>query len=252
MINHDGPLLPEKSETAPNPINNIIDMREKRLELLQREAKLLAASKMLPDQFRGKDQAETIANCSMILEMAEKLDVDALTVARNIYFVHNKPTFSTKFAIGLMNAGKVLRGRLEYVNVGEPGKPSEGVFARGVDAKTGVLIVGPTVTMEMANAEGWTTKNGSKWKTMRQLMLQYRAASFFINVCCPEIMFGMSTIEEANDAPEIRDITPKKNKQDAIAVSEFDDDARVIEGNGRVIDGGQIIDEETGEIIGNA
>lgn len=31
---------------------------------------------------------------------------------------------------------------------------------------SGHKVYGPKITMNMANEEGWTSKNGSKWKTM--------------------------------------------------------------------------------------
>ena len=53
--------------------------------------------------------------------------------------------------------------------------------------------------MKMADAEGWTKKNGSKWKTLPALMLRYRAASFFANLNCPELTSGFYTREEMLD-----------------------------------------------------
>ena len=51
----------------------------------------------------------------------------------------------------------------------------------------------------MAKDEGWLGKNGSKWKTMPQLMLRYRAASFFSSLNCPELTMGIYTKEEIED-----------------------------------------------------
>ena len=53
--------------------------------------------------------------------------------------------------------------------------------------------------MQMAKAEGWLDKSGSKWKTMPQQMLQYRAASFFARVFCPDILMGVQTADEIRD-----------------------------------------------------
>jgi hypothetical protein len=51
----------------------------------------------------------------------------------------------------------------------------------------------------MAKAEGWFGKNGSKWKTMPDLMLRYRAATFFGRLYCPELLMGMKVQEEVID-----------------------------------------------------
>jgi hypothetical protein len=53
--------------------------------------------------------------------------------------------------------------------------------------------------MEMANAEGWVSKAGSKWKTMPELMMRYRAAAFFGRLYAPEITMGMHSVEEVVD-----------------------------------------------------
>ena len=65
--------------------------------------------------------------------------------------------------------------------------------------KNGRRIEGMEVNMQMADDEGWTKKNGSKWKTMPQLMLRYRAASFFSSLNCPELTMGIYTKEEIED-----------------------------------------------------
>jgi hypothetical protein len=53
--------------------------------------------------------------------------------------------------------------------------------------------------MEMAKAEGWLDKPGSKWKTMPELMLKYRAAAFFGRLYAPEIMMGLYSADEVVD-----------------------------------------------------
>ena len=45
-------------------------------------------------------------------------------------------------------------------------------------------------SIAMAKAEGWYAKNGSKWKTMEDLMLRYRSAAFFARTVAPEVALG--------------------------------------------------------------
>ena len=65
--------------------------------------------------------------------------------------------------------------------------------------------------MDMARREGWLSKNGSKWQTMPELMMKYRAQSFFINEFFPEVKYGLKTSDEAEDisAAEIVKEQPK-------------------------------------------
>ncbi|MGK3945742.1 hypothetical protein ABK046_46285, partial [Streptomyces caeruleatus] len=65
----------------------------------------------------------------------------------------------------------------------------------------------------MAKAEGWSTKSGSKWKTMPELMLMYRAAAFLIRAYAPEISMGLRTDDEIIDTV---DATPAVSSIDAV------------------------------------
>ena len=58
------------------------------------------------------------------------------------------------------------------------------------------------VSIDMAKAEGWYGKQGSKWKTMPEVMLRYRAASFFSRTYCPDLTGGFHSQEEAMDIAE--------------------------------------------------
>ena len=60
---------------------------------------------------------------------------------------------------------------------------------------TGHKVTGPTITMKMAKDEGWVDKNGSKWKTMPEVMIRYRAASFG-RLNCPDMIMGIYSREE--------------------------------------------------------
>lgn len=175
-------------------------------ELAQRIGKLLAASDLVPEQFRGNLQ-----NCVVALNMAQRLDADPLMVMQNIVIVHGKPTWSSQFLIATLNhSGRYTALRYEFV--GEKGKDSYGCFAWAIERVTGDRIEGPSVTLEMAKAEGWSTKNGSKWKTMPDLMLRYRAAAFFVRTNAPEIAMGLPTTDEVRDIVE-------KDMGDAVLVT---------------------------------
>jgi|GEM_PF-6519041 len=60
-----------------------------------------------------------------------------------------------------------------------------------------------TVTMKMAQAEGWLGKKGSKWQTMPELMLRKRCQSFFIKEFYSQVMFGMQSVEEIQDIVDV-------------------------------------------------
>src|SRR5690606_41650747 len=57
--------------------------------------------------------------------------------------------------------------------------------AWAIEARTGERLESAEISMEMAVKEGWYQKNGSKWQTMPEQMLRYRAASFFGRIYAP-------------------------------------------------------------------
>ena len=52
--------------------------------------------------------------------------------------------------------------------------------------------------MAMAKAEGWLAN--SKWRTMPEQMLAYRAAAFFARVHCPDLLMGVQVEGEPEDS----------------------------------------------------
>lgn len=170
-----------------------------KFEHLWRVAKLFASSSFIPEAFRGKPE-----DCFIGLQMAVQLKMQPFTLFNTIYVIHGKPAFEAKMLIAMANASGVFRGSIKYAYSGE--KATRACKAYATLAETGETVE-QTVSMEIARAEGWLDKAGSKWNTMPDLMLAYRAASWLIRLHCPEVMYGFTTKEEAEDAI---DITPKK------------------------------------------
>lgn len=169
----------------------------------QRMVKPLASSQFIPANFQGR-----IDDCLIAMEMSYRMNISPLMVLQNTYIVHGKPAFSSQFLISLVNASKTFATSIRYKEIGERGKDSFGCIAWAKD-KDGEILEGPAVTIEMAKAEGWMSKPGSKWKTMPDVMLRYRAATFFTRFYAPEIAMGMQTREEVIDVESTEDSTPK-------------------------------------------
>lgn len=166
-------------------------------ELLQRQAKLLSSSELVPKEFQGK-----LANCVIALEMANRIGASPMAVLQNLYIVHGKPSWSSQFIIAALNSTGAF-SPLRFSITGEGEKRT--CIAWAVEKETGERLESPPVSIEMAKKEGWLTKSGSKWQTMPELMLRYRAATFFGRLYAPQILMGMRTMEEAQD---IIDVTP--------------------------------------------
>lgn len=162
-------------------------------ELAQRQAKALMASDMIPPSYRN-----SIGNCIIALDMAYRMGASPLMVMQNLYVVQGKPGWSSQFLIATFNKSGRYTGIKYQFNADRTA-----CRAWTTEKSTGERIEGTEITMAMAQAEGWATESGSKWKTMPELMLQYRAAAFFVRAYAPEIGMGLHTVEE------VEDITPQ-------------------------------------------
>lgn len=209
-------------------------------ELVQRQAKLISASDLIPKQFQGN-----VANCAIALEMASRLGASPFAVIQNLDVIHGRPSWRAVFMMGLVNSSgrfTPLQFKVEVTGAertipiefdvweGPQGNRKKTVrkiqyaytptscIAWARDRATGEVVEGPPASYDMAIEEGWVSKDGSKWQTsMRDLMLRYRAASFFAKVHASDLMLGMQTSEELYDIGQpMRNVTPQAQDRAAI------------------------------------
>ena len=181
-------------------LQNITTAETAAFELVQRQAKMLASSTLVPKEFQNN-----MANCAIGLNIAKRLGADPFMVLQNIDVIHGRPSFRATFLIAMVNAS----GRFSPIKFKLDGEGQDRTcYAYATDKASGETVEGPVVSMAMAKAEGWSTKSGSKWLTMPELMLRYRSAAFFARLYAPDITLGMQTAEEIEDAPPERNVTP--------------------------------------------
>lgn len=153
-------------------------------------AKVFSQTTLVPERFQGK-----INDCTVAVNMAMRMNVDPIMVMQNLYVVKGKPSWSGQACMSFIKAKYKKAFPIYY---GEKGTDSRGCFIKAIDF-SGESIDGPEVTIKMAKDEGWFGKPGSKWKTMPELMLAYRAAAFFSRIYCPEILMGVAVEGEIED-----------------------------------------------------
>lgn len=170
-------------------------------QLLWSMAKMFSETTLVPEYFR-----KNIGNCAIAINMANRMGADPLMVMQNMYIVYGNPAWSSKFLIATFNqCGKY--SSIKYKMIGTKGSDDYGCIAYAKELATGETLSGSTITIGIAKKEGWYQKNGSKWQTMPEQMLRYRAASNFIRTTAPELSMGLQTVEEEQDFHE-KDITP--------------------------------------------
>lgn len=158
-----------------------------------RMADALARSTIVPRSYQGNP-----SNCLIAIEMASRINTSPMMVMQNLYIVNGNPAWSSQWIIAMINNSRryktELKFEMEYDNRGKP------LSCRAwAEDYNGNKVTGPLITMEMADAEGWTKKNGSKWTNMPEVMIRYRAASFFGRLNCPDMIMGIYSQEEVVD-----------------------------------------------------
>jgi len=182
-------------------------------ELAQRKASALAKSEIVPKDYKGN-----VANCLVALEVAERVQASPLMVMQSLNIIHGRPSWSSTFIIAAINSC----GRFEplkFKMTGDAGKDDRTCIAWTRDLKTGEELEGTPISIAMAKAEGWFQKTGSKWQTMPEQMLRYRAASFFGRLYASEILLGMRSEDEEREIVEINppaEVTESKKTVEAL------------------------------------
>jgi hypothetical protein len=185
-------LKKESSTQAPDVVLGFTNAAG--FAMLQRAGQIIAVSgEMIPAQYRNKPE-----KCAIALEMANRLGVHFLAVMQNLYDVHGRPAWSSQFMTGTFNVTPGFT-KLRYEFKGGEDSDDWSCRAWSIEKDTGERLYGSWISIKMAKDEGWYGKNGSKWKTMPEQMLRYRASAFFIRAYAPEQLMGLQTKEEVED-----------------------------------------------------
>lgn len=188
-------ILPQTGFAAPMQTGGALGIfgDPKQFDTALRMAQCLADSTVIP-----KDYQRNPSNCLIAIEMASRINTSPMMVMQNLYIVNGRPSWSSQWIVAMINSSRRYRTELQFQfgYAKEDGGLSCQAWAEDY---SGHKVVGPKITMKMADKEGWINKNGSKWKTMPEVMIQYRAASFFGRMNCPDMIMGIYSAEESYD-----------------------------------------------------
>ncbi len=180
-----------------------------------------------------------MGNCLVAIEVARAVGMSIVAVMQNADNINGKLRWSSKFQIAAINASgrfTPLQFEIEPKGVVQATYREKGAwnkqarrfdftektievenvvcrawaYARDGGKVTTRRVVGPSVSMKMAVEEGWFSKDGSKWQgEMAELMLQYRAGTFFGSLHAPDVIMGMGQPSDFEPRDEVIDITPE-------------------------------------------
>ena len=221
--NTETAIVTTSTDALPAPLNLFsLDMFREAWKV----AEQLAKSRLIPQNFQNNPP-----DCIIAMEMAQRIGASIFSVMQSLYIVHGRPGWSAQFIIAALNScGRFSPLRFDMVGEGDARTCTAWALEKG----SGEKLTGPPVSIDMSKKEGWYNKNGSKWQTMPELMLRYRAATFFGRLYAPDILMGMRTAEELHDIDDVIDVIPEKT---------------VIEDLNRRFAGKEVIDTSTGEVM---
>lgn len=171
-------------------------------EKLMDMATMLAKSTIVPLTYQNRPE-----NTFVALDMASRMGVSPMVVMQNLHIIQGKPSWSGQAMASMIRNSAEFRN-VEVTYVGQPNTDTWGAYVSAEKVATGKIIKGGTVTIAIAKREGWFQKSGSKWQTMPELMLAYRAYAWFGRVYCPEILMGLQSTEEVYDVNGGQDARP--------------------------------------------
>ncbi len=180
-----------------------------------RMATALSSSTIVPREYQNN-----VGNCLIAIEMAARIKTSPMMVMQNLYIISGRPSWSSQYIMAMINTSRRYRTELQFEMTGS-GDSLE-CYAWAEDYN-GHRVIGPTISMKMAKAEGWISKNGSKWQTMPEVMIRYRAASFFGRMNCPDMVMGLYSADEAREMRDLgeRDTEPLPAKINKSQVQEL-------------------------------
>lgn len=184
----------------------------------QRLCAALTSSNLVPVNYQGKDN---MGNALIALDMANRMGIPPMMVMQNLDVIEGRPSWKSQFIIGALNSCGLfspIRFRITDLGMQDAEKTewtgpkgnrekriikakvhNQECVAYAVEKATGEVLEGPKVSIAMAVAEGWYFRPGSKWLTMPDLMLRYRAGAFFGRLYAPHILNGMPSSDEVID-----------------------------------------------------
>ena len=172
---------------------------ENNFNCLMRVAETFAQSSIVPQQYQNNP-----ADCMIAVDLANRMHLNPLFVMQQLYVVKGKPSWSGQACMSMIRASKEFTD-VRPVYTGEKGTNTWGCYIQAARRPTGEIVKGPEVTIGIAKSEGWFSKIDrygneiSKWKTMPELMLAYRASAFFARVHIPNTLMGFAVEGEAED-----------------------------------------------------
>jgi hypothetical protein len=197
-------LEPPRSTAVAHVVTDPIPTLDTgRFEQMQRLARLMSYSTLVPDHLRKGKPEEALANCFLVVNQAVRWGMDPFAVAQSTSVISGKLVYEGKLVNAVL--AQKLGVRLRYKWTGPVGTDKRAIEISGD-------IDGETLTVAGTVADWKTARTGSPWTPGQfDKMLAYRGAREWARLHAPEVMLGVYAPDEFDeDRRPPRDITPRR------------------------------------------
>lgn len=150
-------------------------------------AKLMAAGNFVPPHLRGR-----AGDCLAVVMQATRWAMDPFAVAGKTYFVNDRIAYESQLVNAVINSANVLDGRLHPTWSGSGNELSCTV--------SGKLKADPEIKVRKVDIKNITTRNSPLWKQDPEQQLAYFTMRAWARLHAPEVILGVYTPEELQDA----------------------------------------------------
>lgn len=171
-----------------------------KFEHMWRVATALAKSSIVPKHYQ-----ENPANCLLAVNMSLRLRLDPFMFMQKTTVINDKLGFEAQLIIAMVNTQKPFKTPVRYIYTGTAGQDDFTCTAWAITKDDERIEY--KLSVGQARKIGNAKKNDN-WLNTPELMITYRATTYLIRLYAPELLMGMSTIDELVDMRGIRDVTP--------------------------------------------
>jgi len=175
-----------------------------------RMAEMFSKAPMVPREYQGKP-----ANTLVAIQWGLELGLKPLQSLQNIAVINGRPSMYGDALIALVRGNSVCHGIKEYFE-GESDTYTAVCLASRYRPDGSIEEVKKEFSVTQAKRAKLWGKQGP-WTQYPDRMLQMRARSLALRDAFPDVLSGMMTVEEAQDIPEPRNVTPEAAPLEPVA-----------------------------------
>lgn len=187
------------------------------MDSMMRAAEMMSQGRAtVPKHLQGSP-----SDCMAVIMQAMQWNMNPFVVAQKTHVVNGTLGYEAQLVNAVVQASGAIEGRFHYDYQGT---------GNGLECRVGATIAGEQAITwnEWLKISDVTTKNSPLWKTNPKQQMGYLQLKNWARAYTPGALLGVYTVDELQDAPPMRDITPRNGTEygeAAKAQPTVDDDA---------------------------